>query len=231
MDNQIRKVFAQSFFLSLAIELFIQCISLVLPLLLIIKAISSLNLVFFLFSVLIALYLYPFNLLIFSALFIRLIPLPEIGKISDKKNIFRYALLISLENFVGRTPARHFRGLFPFPGRLYYAIVGSKLGKNVMISPNVSIWNPYFLSIGDNSVVGEGVCILGHYENNSNEEVIGTVDIGENCVIGQGSLVFPDVIMGDNVLIASKSVVKPGTNIPDYEMWGGIPAKKIKKLK
>jgi len=48
--------------------------------------------------------------------------------------------------------------------------------------------------------------------------------------IGVKSVVFPDVQIGDNALVAAGSVVVKGTRILANEIWGGLPAKKIGNL-
>jgi acetyltransferase-like isoleucine patch superfamily enzyme len=56
----------------------------------------------------------------------------------------------------------------------------------------------------------------------------GPVLIGENCFIGYGVTISPNVVIGKNCVIGSHSVVTK--NIPDYSMVAGVPAKVIKKF-
>lgn len=51
--------------------------------------------------------------------------------------------------------------------------------------------------------------------------------IGENCFIGEKSIILPGVILGNNVIVAAGSVVTK--SFDDNVLIGGNPAKIIKK--
>lgn len=55
----------------------------------------------------------------------------------------------------------------------------------------------------------------------------GHVHIGDGCFIGANSIICKDVKIGKNSIIAAGSVVTK--DIPDNEIWGGNPARYIKK--
>ena len=57
---------------------------------------------------------------------------------------------------------------------------------------------------------------------------LGKVKIGNNVFIGAHSIICQPVTIGDDVVIAAGSVVTK--NIPSGEIWGGVPAKFIKKV-
>ena len=48
------------------------------------------------------------------------------------------------------------------------------------------------------------------------------VHIGKNCWLGSGVVVLPGVTIGDNVVIGAGSVVTK--NVPAHEIWFGNPA-------
>jgi acetyltransferase-like isoleucine patch superfamily enzyme len=48
------------------------------------------------------------------------------------------------------------------------------------------------------------------------------------AVFGARSFIWPDVKIGHGAKIAAYSVVARGTVIPPGEVWGGIPARKLK---
>ena len=57
----------------------------------------------------------------------------------------------------------------------------------------------------------------------------GKVQIGTNVFIGMNSLIVNAVNIGDNAVIGAGSIVN--RDIPSDEIWGGNPARFIKKLK
>lgn len=52
--------------------------------------------------------------------------------------------------------------------------------------------------------------------------------IGSHTWIGANAIILQGVCIGEHCVIAAGSVVTK--NIPSYEVWGGVPAKKIKDL-
>lgn len=56
----------------------------------------------------------------------------------------------------------------------------------------------------------------------------GQIVIGENVFIGAGTTVLKGVRIGDNAVIGSCSVVT--RDVPDNEIWGGNPARFIKRF-
>ncbi len=56
---------------------------------------------------------------------------------------------------------------------------------------------------------------------------LGKVTIGDNVFIGINTLIVNPVNIGDGAVLAAGSVVV--CDIPSWEIWGGNPAKFIKK--
>ncbi|SEA98928.1 acyltransferase [Pedobacter hartonius] len=52
------------------------------------------------------------------------------------------------------------------------------------------------------------------------------IEVRDDVWIGSGSVILGGVTIGTGVVIAAGAVVNK--SIPDYEIWGGVPAKKIK---
>lgn len=89
------------------------------------------------------------------------------------------------------------------------------IGKNCMLAPAVQIYT--------------ATHPLHPVERNSGKEYGKPITIGNNVWIGGSAVVNPGVNIGDNVVIASGSVVTK--NIPDNVVVGGNPAKIIKEIK
>ena len=62
-----------------------------------------------------------------------------------------------------------------------------------------------------------------------NKLKLAPVHIGKKCSIGQESAIFPGVVMKDGAVVGANSVVPKFTEIGEGEIWGGVPARFIKK--
>lgn len=93
------------------------------------------------------------------------------------------------------------------------------VGKNSNIQDNATV----HVGIKDPVIIGENVTI-GH------NAVIHSAKIGDNTLIGMGSVVLDGADIGKNCIIGAGAVVTSGTVIPDNSMALGAPAKVVKTL-
>jgi len=130
----------------------------------------------------------------------------------------------------------------PIGGDIILRLITTKngrieIGNNVGIS-NSTLYSDCGIFIEDGVMIGGGCRIwdsdfhqmdpkqrlFGNLENVKKAEII----IKNKAFVGGGSIILKGVSIGKNSIVAAGSVVtKP---IPDNEVWGGNPAKKIKKL-
>lgn len=113
------------------------------------------------------------------------------------------------------------------------------LGKNVSLIgiPNFGS-EPYLITIGDNTTVSFDVAFVTHdaatrvirnLDGCNKETVIyGPINVGKNCFIGCRSIILPNVTIGDNVVIGAGSVVNK--DIPSNTVAAGTPCKIICSL-
>ena len=112
-------------------------------------------------------------------------------------------------------------------------LTGMKVGKS-HIGSHVSFdtENPEYIEIGDKCAITSGVRIITHYVHSAKDKghwyTYGKVKIGNNVHIGMNAMIVQPVTIGDDVIIAAGAVVTK--DIPTGEIWGGIPAKFIKKV-
>ncbi|HTF03301.1 MAG TPA: WcaF family extracellular polysaccharide biosynthesis acetyltransferase [Bacteroidia bacterium] len=140
---------------------------------------------------------------------------------------------------------------FPFSGfkKFLLRLFGAKIGKGVVVKPNVNIKYPWNLEVGDYTWIGEHAWI----------DNLTWVRIGNNCCISQGGflltgnhdyakptfdLVVKPIVLEDGAWVGAKSVVCPGVTMKthavlsvgsiatsDLEPWAiyqGNPAVKVK---
>ena len=136
---------------------------------------------------------------------------------------------------------------FPFysPKAWLLKVFGAKVGQKLVIKPKVNIKYPWFLEVGENVWIGEGVWI----DNLTN------VKIGNNVCLSQGAfiltgnhnyslqsfdLLVSKVILEDGVWIGANSTVCPGvicalnsvltvgsvatSNLESFGVYTGVPA-------
>lgn len=95
-------------------------------------------------------------------------------------------------------------------------IQGALIGDYVMIAPNVSLLS----NMHNHSKVNKPMILQG--------KKIGNIVIIENDVwLGRNVIVMPGVRIGKGSIIAAGAVVTK--NVPAYSIYGGVPAKLIKK--
>jgi acetyltransferase-like isoleucine patch superfamily enzyme len=112
------------------------------------------------------------------------------------------------------------------------------IGDNTNIEQNVHIICHNRINIGSNvSITGNCTIVdtTHPYEDVNDPIKIGarildddaSVEIGDGCFIGFGSMILPNVKLGKYVVVGAHSVVTD--DVPDYSVVVGVPAKIIRK--
>lgn len=108
------------------------------------------------------------------------------------------------------------------------------MGENVSLNIKICPLYPELIRFGNNVKVATGVTFVTHdvvnmvlnkTEDFHYLENIGCIEIGDNVFIGAKSVIMSGVSIGSNVIIAAGAVVT--RDVPDGEIWGGVPARKI----
>lgn len=128
----------------------------------------------------------------------------------------------------------------PFPGFLVHhvsnlpplswlvtAVIGPK-SRSVGVT-DARIIDPYGIEIGRNVVIGLGAIISAHTQGRD-DITIGRTVIGDDVLIGGNVSIYHGVRIGRGAVILGGAVVRPNTVIGKNEVWGGIPARRIKTL-
>lgn len=113
---------------------------------------------------------------------------------------------------------------------------GVRMGQNVSLIPPVNFGSePYLITIGDNTTVSFDVAFVTHdaatrvlrnLPNGNKETVLyGEIIVGKNCFIGCRTTVLMNVHIGDNTIIGAGSVVN--RDIPANVVAAGNPCKVI----
>lgn len=96
-----------------------------------------------------------------------------------------------------------------------------------IIAINAVIIDPQMIEIGENVIIGEDSLIVGHLITDPGRFMMKKIKIGDGVLVGVRSVIMPGVEIGDNAMIKAGSIVYPGTVIGPHELWEGNPAQKI----
>lgn len=128
----------------------------------------------------------------------------------------------------------------PFPAFLVYQICNlppvrwlaqTTLGPRSQ-SVNVTqpmLGDPHLIQLGRNVVIGYGASIAGHVQDRESVTIAKTL-VEDDVLIGAQSLVYGGCTIKRGAVVLGGAVVRPFTTIGENEMWGGVPATKIKEL-
>lgn len=110
---------------------------------------------------------------------------------------------------------------------------GCYIGDNTHIFSNISAGEPYLVKIGNNCTISTDVIFLTHdasigilFNREKYSDICGKITIGNNCFIGNKSIILYGVTIPDNTIIAAGSVVTKSIS-ESGKIVGGNPAKVI----
>lgn len=129
---------------------------------------------------------------------------------------------VILRYFLGKTPEQI--------EMEYLRKNGLQMGENTQINSGFNIdstW-PWLISIGDNVTISTNVTILAHDASTNivhQSTRLGRVAIGNNVFVGTRAVILCGVTIGENVVIGAGSVVTH--DLPSNGVYAGVPAQKI----
>ena len=116
--------------------------------------------------------------------------------------------------------------------------IGATVGEHCkLVSINGGTFGsePYLVRLGDHVEVTSGVNFITHdggawvfRDEHPDLDVLAPIDVGNNVFIGQNSVVLPGTVIGDNCVVGAGSVVR-GKLEPDG-VYAGVPVRRIKEL-
>ncbi|KQN77780.1 transferase [Duganella sp. Leaf61] len=167
------------------------------------------------------LYLYAF---VVYRLFLRLLPLREgdVAPGSQHELIANVNMLFYLLLFNSLVRSH----VVPVPlMRLVYLALGARLGTNTYSAG--ALLDPPLTRIGSNTIIGHDAVIFAHVIEGERLELKAVV-IGNTVTIGATAVIMAGVHIGDHAIVSAGAVVTKDTRIGAGEVWGGMPARRLK---
>ena len=138
-------------------------------------------------------------------------------------------------------------GLTPKFGKDCYFSENATIVGDVTMGDHCTVWfnavvrgDVNYIKIGNRVNIQDGSCLHTLYKKAA-IEIGDDVTIGHNvtlhgctvkdcALIGMGATVLDDAVIGEGAIIAAGALVLKGTQVGAGELWGGVPAKFIKKV-
>jgi maltose O-acetyltransferase len=147
-----------------------------------------------------------------------------------------------------------FVGFIPlhFVRKFFYIMSGIEIPLDSTIHIGANFFNPNNIVIGHDTIIGDHCFLdgrspltIGNHVGIASQVLIyndehdinsqdygnsfGPVTIGDYVFIGPRAIILPNIKIGKGAVVAAGAVVTK--DIPDFEIWGGVPAKKISDRK
>jgi gamma-carbonic anhydrase len=134
----------------------------------------------------------------------------------------------------------------PQIGKDVYIARGAVVVGDVTIGDHSSVWYNAVLrgdinrivvgaytNIQDNAVLhleNDLPCLVGNYVTIGHSAIVHACTVGDETLIGMGSVVLDGAVIGKHCLIGAKALVKQGAHIPDGSLVVGMPARVVRTL-
>ena len=109
-----------------------------------------------------------------------------------------------------------------------YRIAGAKIGGGVQSLFSYLFQRTVSDSVGNHTTISTGVKFCTHDNSiikvsENGTDLVGPIEVGENCFIGMGTILLPGVTIADNCIVAAGSVVTKSC-LEKGMIIGGNPA-------
>jgi len=118
---------------------------------------------------------------------------------------------------------------------------------DVIMGDECSVWfnavirgDVHYIRMGNKVNVQDGAIIhctyqkaptnIGNNVSIAHNAIVHGCTVEDNVLIGMGSIIMDDCIVGSNSIIAAGAVLTKGTVVPPGTVYGGMPAKKLKDI-
>jgi len=166
-------------------------------------------------------------------------------KIANRLQTICLEFWLMILRFVGFIPLHFIR-------KFFYILSGINMPWNSTIHIGANFFKPSNITIGNDTIIGDHCFLdgraplkIGNHVGIASQVLIyndehdinspdygnsfGPVEIGDYVFIGPRAIILPNIKIGKGAVVAAGAIVTK--DIPDFEIWGGVPAKKISDRK
>ena len=139
------------------------------------------------------------------------------------------------------------RGNTPFFGDNCWLAENATVVGDVHMGKDCSVWfnavirgDVNTIEIGDKVNVQDGAVIhctfektkvnIGNNVSIGHNALVHGCEIGDDVLVGMGSIIMDNCIVESNCIIAAGAVLLEGTRVESWSIYAGVPAKKVKTL-
>ncbi len=134
---------------------------------------------------------------------------------------FKYYRFWLIKQIIQSSPMALFKG-YPLYNA-YLRLMGAKIGRNVVMECQITPLCADLLSIGDNTILRND-SVLVSYKARSNYIYTGPISLGNNVIVGEGSVVDIKTVMENGAQLGHASCLREGQTIPENKRYHGNPA-------
>jgi carbonic anhydrase/acetyltransferase-like protein (isoleucine patch superfamily) len=155
--------------------------------------------------------------------------------------------IFGTKNKNGMALIKKLRGFTPKTGLNCFLAETATIIGDVTMGDNCSIWfntvlrgDVNSIRIGNRVNIQDGTVLHCLYEKSvieigndvsvGHNVVIHGAKICDNVLIGIGAIILDNAVIGENSIIAAGALVLVGTVVEPGSIWGGVPAKFIRKI-
>lgn len=156
---------------------------------------------------------------------VRMLPVPlgrETDLLSKEGFFYKFQGMLYEIGFLTWRPL-----ITPFLLVVWYRMFGARIGKGCIV--HSLFGEPYLITVGEYAILGRDSLLLTHIITYGRFE-LSPIVIGDQVTVGANTTIMPGVEIGEGSVVAGDAVVVRDTKIPPHELWGGIPARKIKDI-
>jgi len=134
---------------------------------------------------------------------------------------FKYYRFWLIKQIIQSSPMALFKG-YPLYNA-YLRLMGAKIGRNVVMECQITPLCADLLNIGDNTILRND-SVLVSYKARSNYIYTGPISLGNNVIVGEGSVVDINTVMENGAQLGHASCLHEGQTIPENKCYHGNPA-------